>query len=460
MPNTWRKTVLSSIVPTRSDVLAEEKMVRALIRKIKQMKGPHVDVKLAGSLARNTHLRGDRDLDIFVFYDPKLKRESFEKAGLKLGHAVFGKNFHEEAYSEHPYVRGEIDGFSVEVVPTFKVDRASNKISAVDRTPFHAAYMKKNLSTKQCNEVRLLKQFFKSVQVYGADVRFQGVPGYLVEILILKYKTFEKAVETISHWRDHTVIDLERAHGNDSIALGQFNHPHLLVVDPADASRNVAGALSYNQFARLILACRAFVKKPSEKFFGNAHHQPLSPAQLKSYLDKEALFGVHIPYPAGMLSDVMWGQLHRLSTKLTNTLEQHSFKIIRTWYWTNATSDAFIVFDVENPVLEQSMLRAGPKVTEEKHAEMFLAAHRKPLSGPRVENGKLVVEIPRKVWKFADALTIELARAAESETGEIKPSLKQAKIIKESVLAAHAKSDVSFLSALSVFLKGKESFLE
>ncbi len=460
MPTNWRKSVLSAIVPTRSDIANEEKMVRALIRKIKQIKGSHVDVKLAGSLARNTHLRGDRDLDIFVFYPAKLTREKFEAAGLKVGNAVFGKNFHEEAYSEHPYVRGEIDGFNVEVVPKYKVDKASEKISAVDRTHFHAAYMKKNLSTKQCNEVRLLKQFFKSVHVYGADVRFQGVPGYLVEILILKYKTFEKAVENISHWRDHTVIDLERAHGNESIALAQFNHPFLLVIDPTDASRNVAGALSYNQFARLILACRAFVKHPSEKFFRIAHAKPLSPAQIKLFFQKEALFGVRLPYPSGMLSDVMWGQLHRLSVKLTNALGQHSFAVRRTWYWTNQKNDAFIVFDVENPVLEQSLLRVGPKVTEEKHAEMFLAAHRKPLSGPRVENGKLVIEIPRKVWKFSDALTLELSRAAQSETGEIKPALQQAKLLKESALSAQAKADDAFARALSVFLKGKEPFLE
>ena len=460
MSNAWRKTVLSAIVPSRQDVIAEEKMVRALIRKIKQLKGVHVDVKLAGSLARNTHLRGDRDLDIFVFYEPKVKREQFEKAGLKLGHAVFGKSFHEEAYSEHPYVRGEIDGFNVEIVPTYKVDKASEKISAVDRTPFHAAYMKKNLSTRQCNEVRLLKQFFKSVHVYGADVRFQGVPGYLVEILILHYKTFDKAVEAISHWRDNTVIDLARVHGNDSIALAQFNHPFLLVIDPTDSSRNVAGALSYNQFARLILACRAFLKKPSEKFFRSAHARPLNAAQIKSFFDKQALFGVHLPHPSGMLSDVMWGQLHRLSTKLTNTLGQHSFVVRRSWYWSNQKTDAFILFEVENPVLEQSVVRVGPKVTEEKHAEMFLAAHKKPLSGPRVENGKLVIEIPRKVWKFSDALQVELARAAESETGEIKPALQQAKVVKESALSAHAKSDDEFARALSVFLKGKEPFLD
>ena len=30
------------------------------------MEGKHIDVILAGSLARNTHLKGDRDIDIFV----------------------------------------------------------------------------------------------------------------------------------------------------------------------------------------------------------------------------------------------------------------------------------------------------------------------------------------------------------------------------------------------------------
>lgn len=459
MASSWRKSVLKQIVPSRSDVLGEQKMVRTLIRKINGMKGPHIDVKLAGSLARNTHLRGDRDLDIFVFYPPKLSREKFEAAGLKLGHAVFGKNFHEEAYSEHPYVRGVMDGFNVEIVPTYKVEKASQKISAVDRTPFHAAYMKKNLSPRQCNDVRLLKQFFKSVSVYGADVHFQGVPGYLVEILILHYKTFEKAIESIAHWRDHTVIDPARAHGNDSIALAQFNHPHLLVIDPTDASRNVAGALSYNQFARLILACRTFVKNPSEKFFMKERSKPLAIAQIKSALQREELVGVKMPYPDGMLSDVMWGQLNRLANKLSNTVEQRDFHVVRNWFWTDESKHAFIIFEVENPILQKSVVRIGPKVVEEKHAEQFLAAHRNPLSGPRVEDGKLVVEISRKVWKFTDALQLELSRAAESEKGEIKPALQKAVLVREAALVSHAQSDASFLRALSAFLKGKEPFL-
>ncbi len=459
MTQTWRTNILKEIVPSLAERRGEEKMVRSLIRKINAMKGPHLEAKLAGSLARNTHLKGDRDLDIFVFYPPSLKRDKFEAAGLKLGHAVFGENFHEEAYSEHPYVRGVIDGFNVEIVPTYKVDKASNKISAVDRTPFHAAYMKKRLSTRQCNDVRLLKQLLKRVHVYGADVRFHGVPGYLVEILILQYGSFEKCVESISHWRDHTVIDLERAHGNDSIALAQFNHPFLLVVDPTDAQRNVAGALSYNQFARMIMACRTFVKQPSEKFFHPHSDKPLTAEQVKSLMQKEEFVGVRLPYPNGMLSDVMWGQLSRLSTKLANTLTQHDFHVVRSWHWTDALNEAYIIFEVENPVLPQTRIRIGPRVVEEKHAEEFLRAHAKPISGPRIEDGKLVVEVPRKVWKFTDALKQEVERAALVESGDIKPSLYAANLVSEPLLLNHYKKDPSFASALSVFLKGKEPFL-
>ncbi len=459
MKTDWKKSVLARVTPSKQDAALEQKMVRSLIRKINASKGPHVGAVLAGSLARNTHLRGDRDLDIFVFYSPSLKRERFEKEGLKLGRAVFGKHFHEEAYSEHPYIRGSIDGFNVEIVPTFKVAKASEKLSAVDRTPFHASYMKKKLSTRQCNDVRLLKQFFKGISVYGADVRYQGVPGYLVEILILKYGTFEKALLGISQWNDHTVIDLERAYGNDSIALSRFHHPFLLVVDPTDASRNVAGALSYNQFARAILASRMFMKKPSEKFFFGLNEKPLSTSQIKSYFSKEELIGIHIPYPEKVLSDVVWGQLNRISTKLLHALEQYDFCIRRSWVWTDGQSDAYVVFDVENPILPKSKLRMGPKVVEQSHVEKFLAAHKQSLSGPRVENGKVVIEVTRSLWKFSDALLAETKKAVPHEKEEMKHSLGKAVLVNEAHMVKKASSDKEFLSSLSVFLKGKEPFL-
>ncbi len=453
------KKVLREVVPTPEERKVEQRMARFLLQQIKKTKGLHIGVVLAGSLARDTHLRGDRDLDIFVFYPPSLPREKFESEGLKLGHSIFGHHFHEEAFSEHPYVRGVIDGFNVEIVPTYKVDKAHEKISAVDRTPFHAQYMKKGLSPKQCNEVRLLKQFFKGIRVYGADVRFQGVPGYLVETLVLKYENFEKSVKAISKWRDQTVIDIESSFASEKEALLHFKHPFLVVVDPTDSNRNVAAALSYNQFARMVLACRAFLKKPTLEFFFSHREQVLSVSRIKKFFAAEELMGIHFPYPKETLSDVMWGQLNRLTQKLSHALQQHSFSVTRAFFWTDGQSNNFIIFNVENPRLPQIKTRTGPKVVEENHTEQFLAAHPHPISGPRVENGRVVLEVERKIWKFYDALKIETQKMSQTEKDDLKRVLSKADLVSEERLLSIVKKDSDFARELSVFLKGREPFL-
>lgn len=450
--------IRKQITPTPSDMKAEQAMVRRLLREINKAKGPHLSAQLCGSMARNTHLRGDRDLDIFVFYAPKLKRESFEKNGLQLAHKIFSKHFHEEVYSEHPYVRGNIDGFDVEIVPTYKVEKASDKLSAVDRTPFHAQYMRKRLSKQQCSDVRLLKQFLKGIQAYGADVKNQGVPGYLVEILILKYGNFLKTLEAISQWKNNTVIDLEEQHSTPADALKQFNNPHLLVVDPTDMSRNVAAALSFNQFARMIMAAREFLRAPKEKFFF-AHESPMmSLPQLRTHLETQALLGIHFPFPKETVEDVMWGQLLRLSKKMQNGLENKDFCIRRNFFWTDGKENAFIIFDVENPSLQSSKLRIGPSVFDATHVDHFLRAHPKPLSGPRIEDGKIVIEVYRNFPLFKDALKEEAQLTAQTEKSPLREALHQFSLVKESQMIELAKKNKSFHHALSAFLKGKENF--
>ncbi|MEK6970499.1 MAG: CCA tRNA nucleotidyltransferase [archaeon] len=459
IPRPLLNSVVQKITPTPADRKGEERMVRSLLRQIKSMKGPHLGAILAGSIARDTHLRGDRDLDIFVFYSPSLSREKFQAAGLKLGHALFGKNVHEEAFSEHPYVRGVIDGFKVEVVPTYKVEKAHEKLSAVDRTPFHASYMKKNLSDKQHREVRLLKQFLKGISAYGADVRMQGVPGYLVEILILEYGSFEKALGAISAWKEPTFIDVEKFYANSPAMSIRFPNSLLVVVDPTDPARNVAGALSPNQFARMIAAARSFLKKPREAFFFAHQEKGIPLSKIKSLLQKEELVGVQFAYPSEELEDVVWGQLFRVNGKFVNTLHEHDFTIRRHFEWTNGKDACVLLIDVENPQLQKSMVRMGPPVIDGTACARFLAAHQKPLSGPRIEKGRLVVIEPRKVHHISQALEIESAHLAETESGALQSALRWRKILNEKGILTLCKNDPSFAKAFGSFLQGKEWFL-
>jgi tRNA nucleotidyltransferase (CCA-adding enzyme) len=451
--------VLKRITPSPSERKLEEQFVSKILDKIESIKGPHLGAMVAGSVVRDTHLKNDRDVDFFVFYSSKLKRKTFEKEGLKLANNVFGKHFHEEAYSEHPYVRGNIDGFNIEVVPVYEIRDPAQKISAVDRTPFHAQYMMETLSSKKAAQVRLLKQFLKGIQAYGADIKMQGVPGYLVELLIIEYGSFTNAVKNISKWKDGAVIDVENHFSDLELPSQFFQKSFLIVVDPVDPARNVASALSYNQFARMILAARTFLKKPSENFFFPKTTGMLSIAQINSLLKTEELMGIHFPYPKKIVEDVVWGQIQRISKKMANGLENHDFMVRRKFFWTDGNQNVVLLFDVANPVLQKSKTRIGPKVVDEKHVEDFLKSHKKPLSGPRIENGRIVLEVSRKIVSLKQGLEKELKNTIRTENGPVRPGLKKARIISESRLVKMAGEDKELHRVLSVFLKGKEFFL-
>jgi len=133
------------------------------------------DVVQVGSTARDTWVSGDRDIDLFVRFDAALDREQLEEYGLAVGHAVLPDG-HEE-YAEHPYVKGTYEGFDVDLVPCHDVETAGDLISAVDRTPFHDAYLSARLDEGLADDVVLAKAFLKGIGAYGATSAPRGSRG-------------------------------------------------------------------------------------------------------------------------------------------------------------------------------------------------------------------------------------------------------------------------------------------
>ena len=91
--------VLKKITPGRQERKKQEMLAEKIIENIKKTSGSHVDVMLCGSNARDTHLKGDNDLDIFVLFPEKLERQEFEKEGLRIGKKVFRGHTWEKAFS-------------------------------------------------------------------------------------------------------------------------------------------------------------------------------------------------------------------------------------------------------------------------------------------------------------------------------------------------------------------------
>ncbi len=450
---------LKKITPAKQELAKEKKLAQKIAAQIMAMKGSHEKVEIVGSIARNTHLRNDRDLDIFVLYPKELPRKEFEEEGLRIGKAVFKGHKWEKAYSEHPYIRGEINGFRVEVVPSYNIADSSLMQSAVDRSVLHNNYLVKKMEERHKGEARLLKQFMKGIKCYGADLSSNSFPGYVAELLVLKYGSFAKTLEAAAHWKNGEAIDIENYYAEGD-AQKKFGW-HFTVVDPVDRNRNVVAALSLNQYARFIAASRAFMKKPSINFFFPKKHSAWSQVKLRQFLKKTELVAISLSYPKGVIEDIMWGQLRRFSHKIKTFSGLEGFEVKRSSEWLEKERHMVMLFEVESTELQKAEVKIGPEAFDEKNSEAFLSAHKQMLAGPRIEKGRWVIEVQRKHTELEAFLSQLLKKLRGAEKEAMGKALgKNAKIMSEKEIAALYKKSEGFRQFLTAYLKGKEEFLD
>ena len=362
------KEILKEIKPSSSQNNHEKKFVDSLLNKINKMNGVHKRAIIAGSFARNTNLKDSKDFDIFVMYPKDTDKEVFVNQSLSLGKEVFKGNFWEKAYSQHPYIRGIIDGYKVEVVPAYDIENTSELISAVDRTPFHLEYLLKALKNSQKDDIRLLKYFLKRIGCYGADSEFLGFSGYLCELLVLYYNDFLGVLQAVNNWDFNTKIALEDEH---EVSLNKFNDP-LIVIDPTDSNRNVASAVARTTISKFIMASRLFLNNPALDFFKEKIFRNLNYNQLVGKIENIPLLILEIENK-DLLKDIVWSKIRRLGKKLNIYLNEEDFKILKLNYYYNEDSSKAYVFVIVNNLQRSGLkLSIGPKVNSIVHCENFI----------------------------------------------------------------------------------------
>ncbi len=164
-----------------------------------------VGLEFGGSFAKGTWLSKDADIDIFIKFKKNISEEKFEKISQKIGFNSLKKYSPYVRYSQHPYVEAKIKNTKINIVPCYDVKIGEWK-SAADRSPFHTKFMKKSLTSKMKNEVRILKAFLKSNEIYGAEIAKQGFSGYISEVLILEFGSFENLIKSIGKIKENQII--------------------------------------------------------------------------------------------------------------------------------------------------------------------------------------------------------------------------------------------------------------
>jgi tRNA nucleotidyltransferase (CCA-adding enzyme) len=308
----------------------------------------------------------------------------------------------------------------------------------------------------------------KGIGVYGAEIKIGGFSGYLTELLVLHYGSFESVLKVFANHKQRIVVDIENYYRNRENELRLLFKEPLVVVDPVDKARNVASAVRKQNLYTFIAAAQAFVKKPSLNFVYPPATVPLTVNKMGRELKKRCR-GPAIVFVTfgrvGAVPDILWGQLYKSLRSLHRLVELSDFSLLRDFAWSDEKALNVFGFELEHCCIPQVRKHLGPPLEKESECEKFLLKHQNAVgtvAGPYVEDGRWVVEVRRK---YTDACTLlrerlkdggKNAGAAEGISHVLEKGFKV--FVNEEIAEVYEKS-TEFAAFLSEFLSGRPKWL-
>jgi tRNA nucleotidyltransferase (CCA-adding enzyme) len=464
------RTVSERVTP-KADECAK---IGALARKLEKRvvsacreSGVKARVRVEGSVAKDTWLSREPDVDVFMRVPASMPRKSLGDVCLRVAREATKGSEQVERFAEHPYLEAFVDGTRVNVVPCYAV-RLGKWLSATDRTPFHTDYINEHFDARMRSEVRLLKKFMKGIGVYGAEIKVGGFSGYLCELLVLHHKSFLETVGAFAQHEQRMVVDTEGFYRNRQNEVDLLFDEPLVVVDPVDKARNVASAVRKQNLYTFIAAAQAFVRTPSLNYFYPPATVPLTVNKMRQELKKRCR-GPAIVFVTfgkiGAVPDILWGQLYKSLRSLHKLVELSDFSLLRDFAWSDERALNVFGFELEHCCIPQVRKHLGPPLEKESECEKFLLKHQNAVgtvAGPYVEDGRWVVEVQRK---YTDACTLlrerlkdggKNAGVAEGISHVLKKGFKV--FVNEEIVEAYEKNR-EFAAFLSEFLSGRPKWL-
>jgi len=269
--------------------------------------------------------------------------------------------------------------------------------SAADRSSFHTRFMLESLSGQMKDDVRLLKQFLKSNSVYGAEIAKQGFSGYVAEVLVWNFGSFEDVIKKIAKLKQNQVIGK---------ASKKFDTA-LVIMDPIDDKRNLAAAISTENIGKFVLACRAFLKKPSLSFFKS---RSSTKKNLKDVIVVEFNYSARSP-------DIIWGQIKRAANALATQMEIEGFKVLRNGAATDERKEAALFFVSQALEIEKNMVREGPGFFSESDSEKFITKNFKKGEIMWIDNRGKILSLQKRKNNNAKTFLNDLLKNHLNKSG-------------------------------------------
>jgi tRNA nucleotidyltransferase (CCA-adding enzyme) len=376
------REVLQSITPTKEERAMTLQLVNDFLAKLNAALRKNkcaAKAVLGGSYAKDTWLRGDYDVDVFVQFALKHKKSNLSNLlakALKQWKA-------ERVHGSRDYFWVREKQFRFEIVPALAIKKQSDAENVTDFSPLHVRWVNKNGKNYK-GDIRLLKKFCKAQNVYGAESYIRGFSGHVVDILVINAKGFLPLLKAAARWKPKTIVDYY--HHYDKKALFVLNQSKiqgpLIIIDPVQKDRNAAAALVQEKYDALIAAAQKFLKKPAKEFFVETE------VDLGRLAKQGHIVQVCARAPAGK-EDVVGTKLLHIFEYLKRYLEDFSI-IASGWRW-NKDTQAEFWYVLKSDKLAPTMTRTGPPLEFTEAVKKFRKTHKKTF----VQDHRLMAEVKR-----------------------------------------------------------------
>lgn len=385
------KSILSKAIKRIHPEEQELKEADAVIKKINELlKENRIDAvcTAGGSYAKGTVLKDDFDIDLFV----RFEYDTYKSKNLsELLRKAIKSMSPELVHGSRDYFQMQKKGIVFEIIPVLMISDYKKALNVTDMSPLHVNYVRKKTDDRMRDDIRLAKQFCKSIKVYGAESYIKGFSGHILDLMIIYYGSFEQLLKQASVWGEKVIIDIE-GHLKDPVNelnKAKISSP-IILVDPVQPVRNAAAALSKEKFELFKEKAREFLKSPSDDFF---RIEKLDEKKIAYDRKKEELFVVKaIPFDGK--KDVVGAKVMKAFEHIVKSIKKHGFTLTgQGWEFNNDKS--IMYFTVKKEELPEKEIIMGPPIKVKRNAGMFKARHKKVFE----DKGRLFAEEKREFRK-------------------------------------------------------------
>jgi tRNA nucleotidyltransferase (CCA-adding enzyme) len=387
------KEVSKTIKPDKKVIKYADDIVRKINLKLKKAKISAECVK-GGSIAKNTYLKNDYDIDLFIRYSPSYKDGNISDISERLLQELCSESEVnlERIHGSRDYFQFRIKKIRkilvFEIIPVILI-HAHNYQEAqniTDLSPEHVNWVKKYTSKnpKLTDEIRLAKQFCKANKVYGAESYINGFSGHILDILVIHHGSFLNLVHAFSKYDEDSlkksiIIDTEKNLRNPLKQLNKSKITPLIIVDPIQKDRNSAAALSKEKLLMFINAAKNFLKDPDKSFFeiktfdiDREINKSIKNLKLQKNTFKAVKIDIEVTNGS---KDVAGTKALKAYESIIAHMSKYGFKILHSdWSFQQdeGHAEAYIIIDSN---ISREITQKGPPTTSREDYKKFIDKH-------------------------------------------------------------------------------------